>query len=421
MKKNILLTWMILSLAGCTTPLQRIPPEFTITPPTNPMNPAMPGSVWSVYDPDPAHLWNRVFRQLYRRTTAAGQEYGANELDPLLWQDTTHLLEENSHRPAVRVLDEFLASSAESLIRDPLHRAMFQRDLWAVFDWLAAQAQPFPAQRWALKSRLAQIIKRVALSKEEILSLPDNYVLAIESSMYPSEFQAGSPKEAFLPADLFHPQSAWVPLGREGGPTAMTHTEAFPFFGRSAFLVFVRSPAGRQATLDFIESLKTESNPFTAIGSDVALVRCMLLIDDQGEMVLSPLVETIQLRHFSPAQSFYEFELDRASLFAGTHGGLLPKTELFMLFMGHGDVFEFPAPELQVGIPKICSACHFEYPRISNSGNTRSIISYSRQPFALGDDERPVLFATTLREEAQSVIDWKRTHRTWRSLAALWE
>jgi hypothetical protein len=44
-------------------------------------------------------------------------------------------------------------------------------------------------------------------------------------------------------------------------------------------------------TLDFIESLKTETNPVTAMGTDVALVRRMLLIDNQGEPVLSPLVK----------------------------------------------------------------------------------------------------------------------------------
>ncbi len=421
MKKTVLLTWISLSLVGCGTPPQRISPELTVTPPIDTANLLLPGSVWSVYDADPDHLWNRLFRQLYGRRDADGEEYGADELDPLLWQDTTHLLEENSHRPAVQVLDEFLASHAENLIRDPLHRAMLQRDLWAVFDWLSSQAQPYSVQRLALKIRLAQIMKRVALPKKEILSLPDNYALAIESKLYPAEFRADSPSEPFLPAGLFQPNSAWVPLGREGGPTAMTHIESFPFFGRSTFLVFVRSPSGRQATLDFVESLKMETKPVTVIGSEVALVRRMLLIDDQGEIVLSPLVETIQLRHFSPAQNFYEFELDRESNFEGIGGGLIPKTELFMLFMGHGDVFEIPAPELQVGIPKICSACHFEYPPIPDSGNTQSIISYSRQPFPLGDYKRAVLFPTTVQEEARRVMNWKRSHATWRSLEALWE
>jgi hypothetical protein len=89
--------------------------------------------------------------------------------------------------------------------------------------------------------------------------------------------------------------------------------------------------------------------------------------------------------------------------------------------MSHGDVFEMPVPELQASIPKICSACHFEYPPIPNSGNTLSIISYSRQPFSLGDYKRAVLFPTTVLEVAQRVIDWKHSHPTWNSLEALWD
>src|SRR5688572_22274510 len=173
-------------------------------------------------------LWNRVFRQFYRRTTEKGGVYGSDELDPLLWFDTTYLLEGNSHEQAIQVLDEFLRSHAENLIGDPLKRAMFQRDLWAVFDWLAWQAEPYRSQRQVLMTRLAQIMKNIALSKEEIESLPDNYAHAIESKSYPVEFQADSPDAGFLPVDIFQPDSDWVAVGREGGPIAMTHTEAFP-------------------------------------------------------------------------------------------------------------------------------------------------------------------------------------------------
>lgn len=420
MKKNIILTILIISLLGCATPLQVDQPESTVTPPVIQATSSDRGSDWSVYHPDPAHLWNRVFRQLYRRTAPAGEEYGADELDPLLWFDTTYLLTGPSHQRAIQVLDEFLSMHAENLIREPLPRAMFERDLWAVFDWLAWQAEPYPVARQALQRRLAQIMRRVALSKEEILSLPDNYALAVESKIYPADVDAGSPQTPFLPADLFQPGSAWVPLGREGGPVARTHTEAFPFFGRSAFLVFVRSPAGRDGTVGFIDSLDTESNPVTAIGTDVALVRRMLLIDDQGEILLSPLVETIQLRHFSPGQSFHELELNRSRLLNGVSGSLVLNQAFFMLFMSHGDVFESSMPELQATIPQICKACHVEYPPILNSGNTKSIISYSRQSFPLPDNERPVLFATTLLQEAETVIEWKRGHATWKLLERLW-
>jgi hypothetical protein len=265
-------------------------------------------------------------------------------------------------------------------------------------------------------------MKRVALPKDEILSLPDNFRLAVESMIYPAGFQADHPEEAFLPPDLFQPESAWVPIGREGGPAAMTHTEAFPFFGRSVFLVFYRSPDGRAGTLNFIKALNTDPGDASTLGSDVALVRRMLVIDDHGEPVLSPLVETLQLRHFNPAQTFYEFELDRRRLFDGIAGGLVPNKDLFMLFMGHGDVFNNPdRPQLQATIPDICKACHIEHPPLPNPANTQSIISYSRQPFPLPENARPLLLATTLEEEAQTVIEWKRDHQTWTALATLWK
>ena len=421
MKRHLLLSTVAVFLIGCTSGLAAAHPTLPATQSVPPAYSSENRSSWSVYDPDPEHPWNRVFRQLYQRTAPDGRDYGANQLDPLLWFDTTYLLKGPSHEQALRILDEFLSTHAEYLIRDPLKRAMFQRDLWAVFDWSASQAGPYPLERQALQRRLVQIIRRVALSKEEILSLPDNYALEVEAHTFPAMASADQPDTPFLPPDILQIDSAWVPVGREGGPVAMIHTEAFPFFGRSVFLVLVRSPKGRDATLNFVDSLNTEENPVTAIGSDVALVRRMLLIDKQGELVFSPLVETIQIRHFSPAQSFHEFEVGRKNLLSGRASCLSLNTDFFMLFMSHGDVFENrDIPELKATIPEICKACHFEYPPIPNSGNTHSIISYSRQPFSLPDHSRPILFPTTPNKEAETVMSWKRNHGTWKSLQSLW-
>ncbi len=238
MKRNIILALITILLVGCISDLQVPSPSITVTAQVTEVHPTPKVSLWSVYHPDPDHLWNRVFRQFYRRVALNGAEYGSVELDPLLWQDTTYLLDGTSYQQAIQVLDEFLSAHAENLIRAPLKRAMFQRDLWAVFDWLASQAEPFPVQRQALETRLVQVIKRVALSKEEILSLPDNYGLTVGSNAFPASVQADHPETAFLPSDIFLPNSAWLPIGREGGPIAMTHTEAFPFYGHSVFLVF---------------------------------------------------------------------------------------------------------------------------------------------------------------------------------------
>ena len=241
MKRIFLLASVVFMLLGCIRNPQSNNSHPTATVQAN--DAYLSDKVnWNVYDPDPSHLWNRVFRQFYRRVTKDGKEYGMDELDPLLWFDTTYLLEENSYQDAIQVLDEFLRTHAEILIRDPLKRAMFQHDLWAVFDWLAFQAEPYSSQREALRKRLAKIIRRVALTEEEILSLPDNYILAVESKIFPADFPADQPQVAFLPFDLFHSDSSWIPIGREGGPIAMSHTNEFPFLGRSVFLVFVRSP-----------------------------------------------------------------------------------------------------------------------------------------------------------------------------------
>src|SRR5260221_166747 len=47
---------------------------------------------WKLYDPDPSHVWNRLYRGLFQRTARDGREYGYDELEPLLWPSTKYLL-----------------------------------------------------------------------------------------------------------------------------------------------------------------------------------------------------------------------------------------------------------------------------------------------------------------------------------------
>lgn len=377
-------------------------------------------SNWGIYDPDPQHLWNRLFRQLYERTTKDGEDYGWDALDPLLWLETTHLLEGSTHKPAIRILDEFLTTHGEELVTDPLKRAMFQRDMWAVFDWSVYQSlyqtDNYSDQRRALQRWLAQIIQRVALTDEEILSLPDNYEMAVRSRVFPATFQADYPDVAFLPAGLIGPDSEWICLGRDGGPIAMVHTEAFPFFGRSAFLVYIRVPGGREATLDFLRELNSESPPTTLpIDTEVALVRRMLLIDENGNLTLSPIVESVQIRHFDPVQNYYEFGLNKHLLFNDISGGLQVNDSEFPLFQSHGnDPFEFNRT-VEVQIPELCTGCHG-----GQVYGTQSIISYSRARFPLPDQKQPILSETTPDIEVQMIITWKLNHPSWRSLEAVW-
>src|SRR5262245_9539466 len=127
----------------------------------------------AIYDSNPDHLWNRLHRAFYVRTARNGEEYGHDELDPLLWAETKHLLVGPSHQQAIKLLDEFLSVNGAALITYPLKRALLQRDLWAIFDWSAETSLSFPREAEALQSKLAPVIRSIALSREQIQALPE--------------------------------------------------------------------------------------------------------------------------------------------------------------------------------------------------------------------------------------------------------
>jgi hypothetical protein len=215
-----------------------------------------PGPAVRLYNDSPAHLWNRLHASLFVRVAPDGREYGADRVDPLLWVGSTYLLQGPTHVRAVKLLNEFVDRHGEQLIRDPLRRAVLQRDLWAIFDWLEGahipyqqpQLTPQVLRRSAdeLCSLLATIIARLALTPAEIRTLPDNY--------------AGAARANPLPPDLFAPDGPWVPIGRSDGPIAARHLSDEGPGRNSVFLVLIRLPDGRDATVRYLETLRSFSN-----------------------------------------------------------------------------------------------------------------------------------------------------------------
>src|ERR1043166_3157318 len=100
-----------------------------------------------LYDSKPDHPWDRLHRALFLRSTPDGKEFGQDELDPLLWPKSTHLLAGPSHEKAVHALDDFLTARSEKLMEDPWKRAILQHDLWAVFDWAADPTEDHQPER----------------------------------------------------------------------------------------------------------------------------------------------------------------------------------------------------------------------------------------------------------------------------------
>ncbi|MDX6386074.1 MAG: hypothetical protein QOK48_3647, partial [Blastocatellia bacterium] len=209
-----------------------------------------PAAAWTLYDPNPNHLWNRLYRALYQRVTKDGKEYGYDELDPLLWYQTTYLLKDPACHQVTALLDEFLSTHGERLISDPMKRALLQRDIWAIFDW-TTQVSIESRDKENLQLRLVEAMKRLALSPDEIKRLPDTYHQATASKSFASTYDPNHPEQSFLPPDLFAANGPWVQLAGQGGDTiARGHTDAFS--GRSVFRIFMRLPEGRAETVAYL-------------------------------------------------------------------------------------------------------------------------------------------------------------------------
>jgi len=283
----------------------------------------------TVYDADPQHLWNRLYEALFVRVGPDGAIYGRDRFEPLQWLGSKHLLQGPSHERAVKLLNEFLEKQGEKLIEDPLKRAMLQRDLWLVFSWLQGshprsgdsgmhpEKLREPQQR--LGRPLAAVIRRLALNSEQIKKLPDNYAAAVNSGHFAKSHPSEQPDKPYLPRDLFSGDGPWVCLGRSDGPVAPEHLGPSNPFPNSAFLIFLRMPGGRDATLKYLK----QGTADLPAGAEVALIRRALLIVSPGSLTPTNLTESIQFRAYGETgQSFHEFRLSRKVLFAGQAGGL---------------------------------------------------------------------------------------------------
>ena len=84
-----------------------------------------------LFHPDPGHPWNELHRNLNTRTTFTGETYVHYGLEPASVPRSKFLIEGKSRRRTLRLLDDLLASN--QTIKDPVKRAIMQRDLYAVF------------------------------------------------------------------------------------------------------------------------------------------------------------------------------------------------------------------------------------------------------------------------------------------------
>jgi hypothetical protein len=420
----------------------------------------------TIYDSDTNHLWNRLNETLFERTAQDGKKYGFNELDILYWGRTKNLLAGVSHQQAISALDEFINSHGEKLIRDPLKRALLQRDLWELFDWSTGYA-PTPNETLArreLQSRLAVAIRRLALTTNEIADLPDNHTLTDAKS---------SPD---LPIDLNRTNGDWLSVSDQND-LLTTPTHVASFRGHSTFQVLVRFPEGRQAAIAYLDQLRvfehvwiyvTNNSPFATANeprevlslnpnlpqfptnTEWALVRRMCVIDAEGNIQPTPIMENVQMRRYYgfghptfemvtnmngsvvpvgiPPIRFYEFQMNRRQNCELREIGQNEKDFNFVHFMGKGfDQFEYTfrnasnkvevldSANLQSVTLETCMQCHSGRGIFSVNSYTRGLSFFSESQHSPAN-----LTPFDFHHEVIETIGWKERQFDWGLLQGLW-
>jgi hypothetical protein len=408
----------------------------------------------AIYDSDPTQIWNRLHATFYVRHDLPGTELLPDALDPPFWRHTSYLLAQPSHDKVLRVLDEFLQTHAEDLIHDPVKRAMLQRDLWAVFDWSAGRAPGYEKERKELQTRLAEVLRRLALTPEQVVALPNNYQQAVASGEFAKEYDPQHRERAFLPPDLFDPQGPWVELEGKGKSLPVAEQHDSFFSGRSSFLVFLRLPGGRRATFDYLKTLwnspavlgphfsplqdeaPNPDLPQLPAGTEVALVRQLTLFDDRGKLTATPITESVQIRVYrsvtsssAPAvgidqmitksgQDCYAIRLSRRLLFAGQSGGLKaarPDERDFALFGAggpdDGSPGHYAALSTYHPVVKACVMCH-------RQAGVQSLSTLGRllKPNPLQQDLPVESLGPRWWQDAR-VLSWKQGQDDWRLLS----
>ncbi|MGI9239473.1 MAG: hypothetical protein ACR2RV_01655 [Verrucomicrobiales bacterium] len=393
-----------------------------------------------------------------------GETVGQDAVSPLIWRDSRYLIEGDTHARFTRALDQFSALSDEEIEALPdVKRAIMQRHLWALFDWSVELTRdppdPMPAgERRAqtrLQRRLAAQIRRLALSEAQISQLPATLTATGRSGEFPESYDPGDHLKPFFPRDLEEEDGPWVCLGNHRQLLlAERHSEANRW--RSVFRVFVRLPGDREETLAYLEKLSTFREPWTTVkqelsleawipsagssiglyinpetpqfpaGTQFALVEQAFLISDAGELVVSPLTNSVQLRAYMRVdpedprndlrhrtQAFAEFEIQPREYMRGKAGmraiGL--DEHRYKTWSSRSDLFEGPGRGANPRLDS-CMVCHAGWG--IHSVNIRS------QKFVRSNLFPPQLNEVEPESASRSTVMAKEKDYSWGVLQALW-
>ena len=379
--------------------------------------------------------------------------------------ESSHLLRGEGGRRATAALDRFLATPAAVMTMSLPDRVELQQRLWKLFDTqadvefeIAFPKSGFLGARAGLRRKLAAAIRAVALTPEQIKSLPDNYAEAVRSGAFAAEVKEAGEERPLLPADLFDEKGPWVCVSVGNGLMAPMHTHADA--GRSMFDVFLRLPAGRQAGLDYVQKLakfrpKWIKNPepmtremvneqgvpvpidgkwvpvptrFEMLlnpeapqlpeGTAVAVVGRALAIDTAGDLEATRCTNLVRFRVMKdiPAATAHILNPDN-----------FRDSQDIEKHLGRQDYYEFTRdPEGRLRATRDvartvgCAGCHQgQVAGFSTGPGVFSVLSFTRAFFSDGRENALDVFAATYGEDMGSW--WKTRRAEWGMLRTYWE
>jgi hypothetical protein len=293
--------------------------------------------------------------------------------------------------------------------RTPVERALMQADLWAAYDILYRNRRWLnDAQSEQLLNLLASLIRKLALTREEIAALPDNY--------------AAGANRLHLP-DLFGEQSPWIEIEWSRG-----RSHDFSADYRRCTRIFLNPGSKLTDPHGFPEGFRFDSHPHAPLAA-VALVTQSLLIDNSGNLVPSRITTEVQVRDFSwtangqlAKTAIAEFDLSRRALLTDrASGGLLPSGETSPAYLAAaGNDYQFAtsidssdgrARDIAImgSLRTRCAGCH--------GPEVGTLFTFSVHGRQLGEIRN---LNKRLNEHAQYVVEKKMQLESWRSLEERW-
>lgn len=293
--------------------------------------------------------------------------------------------------------------------RTPVQRALMQSDLWAAYDMVYRNSRRVDGARPALILKmLARMIRKLALTPEEIAALPDNYATGADRLHLP---------------DLFGEHSPWIEVEWARG---RLHDSSANY--RRSTRIFLNPGSKLTDQRGFVEAFREDRSPHAPLEA-VALVTQCLLIDNSGHPVPSRNTTEVQVREFSRSSDgrllrteIAEFEISRrAILTEPASGGLVRLDEASPAYLASaGNDYGFASGidssdgrsrdiSIMGWLRAQCVGCHGK--------EVSTLFTFSTHDPRAGEIR---ILDKRMNEHAQYVAEQKMQLDSWRSLQERW-